>query len=90
MFQQSPDRRRQRGDFVSAVEKSEGGAVAAAYFKQLDGLGYADVVALAGDIDASQYVADMKRQVSQTDCSGWKGGGDRPPLGNTSRIRRCD
>ena len=80
----------QRGDLVSAVEKSKGEAVAAAYFKQLDGLGYAEVVALAGDLDTRQYVADMKRQVSQTECAGWKGGGYRPPLGNTSRIRKCD
>ena len=80
----------QRGDLVSAVEKSKGEAFAAAYFKQLDGLGYAEVVALAGDLDASRYVADMKRQVSRTECAGWKGGGYRPPLGNTSRIRKCD
>jgi hypothetical protein len=80
----------QRGDLVSAIEDSKGAAVAAAYFKQLDGLGYDEVVELAGTLDAESYEADLKRQVSQTGCDGWKGGGERPPLGYTSRIRRCD
>lgn len=79
----------QRGDLLSAVERSKGEAVAP-YFKQLDGLGYAQVVALAGELDTRQYVTDMKRQVSQTECAGWNGRGYRPPLGNTSRIRKCD
>ena len=52
----------QRGDFVSAVEKSKGEAVAAAYFKQLDGLGYDEFVELAGDLDLGSYAAQMKRQ----------------------------
>jgi hypothetical protein len=80
----------QRGDLVSAIEDSKGAAAAAAYFKQLDGLGYDEVVELAGALDAGSYVADLKRQVSRSGCDGWKGGGDRPPLGQTSRIRRCD
>lgn len=78
----------QRGDLVSTIEDSKGKAVAAAYFKQLDGLGYDEVVEIAGDLDLGPYAANLKRQVSQTACSGWQG---RPlPLGNTSRIRRCD
>lgn len=80
----------QRGDLVSTIEDGNSGSVAAAYFRQLDGLGYDEVVALAGDLDIGPYVADLKRRISQTGCDGWKGGGDRPPLGNTSRIRRCD
>ena len=80
----------QRGDLVSAIEDSKGAAVAAAYFKHLDGLGYDEVVELAGALDAGSYVADLKRQVSRSGCDGWKGGGERPPLGYTSRIRRCD
>jgi hypothetical protein len=54
----------QRGDFVSAVEKSRGVAVAAAYFKQLDGLGYDEVVELAGGLDLGPYAAQMRRQTS--------------------------
>jgi len=80
----------QRGDLVATIEDSKSGAVAAAYFKQLDGMGYDEVVELAGAADSASYVADMKRQVSRTGCAGWKGGGERPPLGYTSRIRRCD
>jgi len=80
----------QRGDLVSTIEDSKGKAVAAAYFKQLDGLGYDGVVELAGNLGTGPYVADMKRRVSQAGCDGWKGGGERPPLGYTSRIRRCD
>ena len=79
----------QRGNLTSAAEK-QGREVAAAYFKQLDGLGYDEVVELAGDLDVGPYVADMKRQVSQIACAGWKGVARPPPLGNTSRIRRCD
>jgi len=79
----------QRGNLTSAAEK-QGREVAAAYFKQLDGLGYDEVVELAGDLDVGPYVADMKRQVSQTACAGWQGMARPPPLGNTSRIRRCD
>jgi len=78
-----------RGDLVSTIEDSKGEA-AAAYFKQLDGLGYDEVVELAGNLGAGPYVADVKRQVSQTGCAAWKGGTVSPPLGNTSRIRRCD
>lgn len=80
----------QRGDLVSTIEDSKGEARAAAYFKQLDGLDYDGVVELAGALEAGSYVAGLKRQVSQSGCDGWKGGGDRPPLGQTSRIRRCD
>ena len=80
----------QRGDLVSTIEDGKGESVAAVYFKQLDGLGYDEVVALAGALDIGPYAAGLKRPVSQTGCNGWKGGGDRPPLGNTSRIRRCD
>lgn len=79
----------QRGDLVSTIEDSKSEA-AAAYFKQLDGLGYDEVVELAGDLDVGPYVADMKRQISQTACAEWKGTARPPPLGNTSRIRRCD
>ena len=80
----------QRGDFVATIEDGKGKAAAAAYFKQLDGLGYDGVVELAGAVDAGSHVADLKRHVSQSGCDGWKGGGERPPLGYTSRIRRCD
>jgi len=80
----------ERGDFVSTIEHSKGRAVAAAYFKQLDGSGYDEVLELAGAIDAASYAADLKRQVSRSGCDGWKGGGERPPLGYTSRIRRCN
>ncbi len=79
-----------RGDLVPTIEDSKGGAAAAAYFKQLDGLGYDEVMELAGAVEAASYVADMKRRVSQSGCDGWKGSGERPPLGYTSRIRRCD
>jgi hypothetical protein len=80
----------QRGDLVSTIEDSKGKAVAAAYFNQLDGLGYDGVVELAGALDTGPYAADFKRQVSQTACNGWQGRARPPPLGNTSRIRRCD
>ena len=80
----------ERGDLVATIEDAKGGAVAAAYFKQLDGLGYDEVIELAGVTEAGTYVADMKRRVSQSGCEGWKGSGERPPLGYTSRIRRCD
>jgi hypothetical protein len=80
----------QRGDLVSTIEDSKGEAAAAAYFKQLDGLGYDGVVELAGALDTGQYAADLKRRISQTGCDGWKGGGYRQPLGNTGRIRRCE
>ena len=79
-----------RGDLVATIEDSKRGAVATAYFKQLDGLRYDEVIELAGADEAASYVADMKRRVSQSGCEGWKGGGERPPLGYTSRIRRCD
>jgi hypothetical protein len=59
----------QRGDLVSAVEKSKGTAVAAAYFKQLDGLGYEEVVELAGDLDLGPYAAQVKRQKSLGACA---------------------
>lgn len=75
----------QRGDLVAAIEDGEREAAVAAYFKQLDGLGYDGVVELAGA--AGPYVADMKRQVSRAGCDGR---GERPPLGYTSRIRKCD
>jgi hypothetical protein len=82
----------QRGNLTSAAEQSKGRAVAAAYFEHLDGLGYADVVELAGGQDTGPHVADMRRQMSQAACSAvaWKGDVRPPPLGNTSRIRRCD
>jgi hypothetical protein len=54
----------QRGDFVSAAEKSSGVAVAAGYFKQLDGLGHDEVVELAGELDLGPYAALMRRQAS--------------------------
>jgi len=59
----------QRGDFLSAAEKSKGEAVAAVYFKQLDGLGYDEVVALAGDLDLGPYAAQMKRQRAEGACA---------------------
>ena len=80
----------QRGDLVAAIEDSEREAAVSAYFKQLDGLGYDGVVELAGALDTGPYPAAFKRQVSQTACSGWQGRASPPPLGNTSRIRRCD
>jgi hypothetical protein len=78
----------QRGDLVSAVEKSKGDAVAAAYFKQLDGMGYNEVVELAGDLDLGPYAAQMKRQRSQGACAQR----DAPEVrGFESRITtRCD
>jgi hypothetical protein len=80
----------QRGDFVSSIEDYKTGTVAASYFERLDGLGYAEVVELAGNLDIGPSVADLKRHVSQTACSSWQGAARPPPLGNTSRIRRCD
>ena len=60
----------QRGDFVSAVEEeSKSDVVATAYFKQLDGLGYEEVVELAGDLDLGPYAAQMKRQGSPGACA---------------------
>jgi hypothetical protein len=79
----------QRGDFVSAVEKSKGAAVAAAYFKQLDGLGFDEVVELADAADDQRYVAQLKRQAACAPKQGWRD--ERPPPGGyTSRIRTCD
>jgi len=80
----------QPGNLVSAAEESKGNAVAAAYFAQLDGLGYDEVVERAGEVDAGPYQADLKRQHSQAACAGWQGRATPPPLGRTSRIRRCD
>jgi hypothetical protein len=80
----------QRGDLVSTIEDSKGQGAAAAYFKQLDGLGYDEVVELAGDVDPESYVADIRRRIAQNACVTWKGSAVSPPLGNTSRIRRCD
>ena len=79
----------QRGNLVSAAEESKGNAVAAAYFGQLDGLGYDGVVELAGDVDAGSYQGVLKRQRSQAACA-HRWGARPPPLGNTSRITRCD
>ena len=59
----------QRGDLVAAAEKSKGETVAAAYFKQLDGLGYDEVVELAGDTNLGPYAAQLKRQSSQGACA---------------------
>ena len=59
----------QRGDLVSAVEKSKSEAVAAAYIKQLDGFGFDEVVELAGKVDLGPYAAQMKRQRSQGACA---------------------
>lgn len=75
----------QRGDFVSAVERSKGKTVVTAYFKQLHGLGYDDVIELAGELDLAPHVAQMKRQVS---CAQPRG----PEVkGFGSRISaRCD
>lgn len=58
-----------RGDLVSAAEKSQGEAVAAAYFRQLDGLGASGVIELAGELDLGPYAAQMKRQRSQAACA---------------------
>jgi hypothetical protein len=77
-----------RGDFVNAIENGKGKAVATAYFEQLDGLGYDELLDLAGDLDVGAYVAGLKRQVSRSACNGSKG--PPPPLGYTSRIRTCD
>jgi hypothetical protein len=59
----------QRGDLVSAVEANKGEAVAAAYFKQLDNLGYDEVIELAGGLDLDRYLAQMKRQRTQASCA---------------------
>lgn len=78
----------QRGDLVSAVEKSEREAVAAAYFKQLDGLGYDEVVELAGRFNLGPYGAQMKRQRPQGACAQQRAPEVR---GFESRITsRCD
>ena len=79
----------QRGDLVSAAEKSKGKAVAAAYFKQLDGLGYDDVVELANAAGDEGYVAQLKRQATCPPQQGWRDARP-PPGGYTSRIRTCD
>jgi hypothetical protein len=79
-----------RGDFVTAIEDSKGEAAAAAYFEQLDGLGYDELVDLAGDLDVGPHLADLKRQVSRAGCNSWQDVDRPPPLGNSSRIRRCD
>jgi hypothetical protein len=79
----------QRGDLVSAAEKSKGEAVAGAYFKQLDGLGYDDVVELANAADDERYVAQLKRQAACPPQQGWRDARP-PPGGYTSRIRTCD
>ena len=79
----------QRGDLVAAAEKSKGKAVAAAYFKQLDGLGYDDVVELANAADDERYVAQLKRHAACPPKQGWRDARP-PPGGYTSRIRTCD
>jgi hypothetical protein len=56
-----------RGNLVGAVEKHDDD-VAAAYFKRLDGLGYDEVVELAGEID-DQYLVDVRRQLSAAGCA---------------------
>jgi hypothetical protein len=82
----------QRGDLVSAVEKSKGEAVAAAYFKQLDGLGYAEVVELAGDLDLGPYAAQVKRQSYCAQHARTSGVVPNSMRGLESRItaKRCD
>ena len=78
-----------RGDLVSAAEATKGEAVAAAYFRRLDDLGYDEVVALAGEPDVGRYLAQMKRQRSQAICAQR----ERPPevRGFDGRISsRCD
>jgi hypothetical protein len=78
----------QRGDLVSAAEESKGEAVAAAYFKQLDGLGYDEVVELANAAGDERYVTQLKRHATCPQ-QGWRS--ERPPPGGyTSRIRTCD
>jgi hypothetical protein len=77
-----------RGDFVNEIENSKAAAVAAAYFEQLDGLGYDELVGLVGDSGVGPYVAGLKRQISGAGCNESKG--RPPPLGYTSRIRTCD
>jgi len=73
----------QRGDLVSTVEASKGESVARAYFAQLDGLGYGEVIELAGEADLGQYLAPVKRGRSGDPCEG-----QQP--GHAHRIPRCD
>jgi hypothetical protein len=56
-----------RGNLVAAVEEL-GDDVAAAYFKQLDGLSYDEVLELAGDAD-DRYLTEVKRQLSAAGCA---------------------
>ena len=80
--------------FSPAVSQAKmGEAFAAAYFKQLDGLGYDEVVALAGDLDLGPYAAQLNRQ-SYCAQQQARTGGVVPNSfrGLESRItsRRCD
>jgi hypothetical protein len=58
-----------RGDFVSAIENGKGAAAAAAYFRQLDGLGYHEVIALPGRLDFVPHLAELKRQRTRAVCA---------------------
>lgn len=74
-----------RGNVVTAIEaraKSGDEYTAKHYFDDLDGLGYDEVVSLAGVSDAESYLAAVARF-----------GGERPcPAGEQSviRLKRCD
>src|SRR6185503_16002019 len=65
------------GDLLAAIQR--GDLVAAAYFKQLDGLGYDDVVELANAADDERYVAQLKRHAACPPKQGWRDA--RPPPG---------
>jgi hypothetical protein len=78
-----------RGNLVSTIESLKGAGVAAAYFAQLDGLGYDEVVKLGGEA-ADGYLAEIHRVQSQAECA--QLAGRAPPVrGFGGRIDdRCD
>ena len=79
----------QRGDLVSAIEKSKRGAAAPSFFTKLDGLSANEVVELAGDNDIGPYLAEMRRRRAQAACLPLPRWRNSPPLGQTSRINNC-
>jgi hypothetical protein len=60
-----------RGNLVVAIEE-QGDDVAAAYFKQLDGLTYDDVLELAGEAD-DEYLVEVRRLLSAAGCAERRG-----------------
>jgi hypothetical protein len=62
-----------RGELVPAIERRErnqGGYAGADYFKQLDGLGYDEVLSLAGRQNGEPYLALSSRHDSYELCGG--------------------